>query len=153
GPGSAIYGADAFAGVINVITKSASELSQLGGGLAAGSFDTRNVWVQGGGSWGGWDLGVSVEKLSSEGDPDRIIARDLQSSLDDSLGSSASRGPHEEATDFDVTNAVISLERKHWNFWLYSWKQDEAGIGTGISDALDHEGYQNAEQHLTSVKY
>ena len=40
GPGSALYGADAFAGVINIITKSAAEVDGTEFGVRAGSFST-----------------------------------------------------------------------------------------------------------------
>src|SRR5690606_17372575 len=40
GPGSALYGADAFAGVINVITKTGADIARNRAGVRAGSFDT-----------------------------------------------------------------------------------------------------------------
>ena len=39
GPGSAIYGADAYAGTINIITKNATEIDGLELGASAGSFN------------------------------------------------------------------------------------------------------------------
>ena len=42
GPGSAVYGADAFAGVINVITKKADDINGTEAGLRAGSFDSQD---------------------------------------------------------------------------------------------------------------
>jgi len=41
GPGSALYGADAFSGVINVITKSASDIQGTEMGGNTGSFSTK----------------------------------------------------------------------------------------------------------------
>jgi iron complex outermembrane receptor protein len=38
GPGSALYGADAFAGVINIITKTAADINGSQFGVRAGSF-------------------------------------------------------------------------------------------------------------------
>lgn len=52
GPGSALYGADAFAGVINVITKTATEIGGSEVGLKVGSFDTQDAWFMHGGTWG-----------------------------------------------------------------------------------------------------
>src|SRR5690606_25054979 len=45
GPGSALYGADAFAGVINVITKSRADIPKGEAGVRIGSFNTRGVWL------------------------------------------------------------------------------------------------------------
>ncbi len=42
GPGSALYGANAFAGVINVITKDAEDVDGAEFGIGAGSWDTRS---------------------------------------------------------------------------------------------------------------
>ena len=46
GPGSAIYGADAFSGVINIITKNARDIDGLRVGGRGGSFQTKNIWGQ-----------------------------------------------------------------------------------------------------------
>ena len=48
GPGSAIYGADAFAGVINVITKTPSITGKKFVGGRVGSFDSDDLWFIGG---------------------------------------------------------------------------------------------------------
>jgi iron complex outermembrane receptor protein len=53
GPGSALYGADAFSGVINSITRTAADLDGTQLGLRGGSFNSRDAWVQHGGAWGG----------------------------------------------------------------------------------------------------
>ena len=52
GPGSAVYGADAFSGVINVITKDAKSIDGTDIGLRAGSFSTKEFWLQHGQSFG-----------------------------------------------------------------------------------------------------
>ena len=45
GPGSAVYGADAFAGVINIITKTAEEYDGFTVGARIAEFDTREAWL------------------------------------------------------------------------------------------------------------
>lgn len=153
GPGSAIYGADAFAGAINVITKGPAEMPDFQAGAGIGSFDTHNAWLQLSTAWAGWDLGFTLEKVSSNGDRDRIIERDLQSSLDTVYGSNASLAPGAAATDYDILNTQLRVSREHWSLGLSSWKQDEAGIGAGVSETLDAHGYQDANQHLLGVSY
>jgi len=44
GPGSALYGADAFSGVINIITKTSADLDGTQLGLRIGSFNSRDAW-------------------------------------------------------------------------------------------------------------
>ncbi|MCU7811394.1 MAG: TonB-dependent receptor plug domain-containing protein, partial [Candidatus Thiodiazotropha sp. (ex Notomyrtea botanica)] len=82
GPGSAVHGADAFAGTINVITKDGQEIDGSQGGVRGGSFSRRDAWVQHGGQYGGWDLAVNIDIMKSDGDDSRIIERDLKTTLD-----------------------------------------------------------------------
>jgi outer membrane receptor for ferrienterochelin and colicin len=46
GPGSALYGANAFAGVINIITKTKQDIEGTEVGFRPGSFDTWDTWAQ-----------------------------------------------------------------------------------------------------------
>ncbi len=43
GPGSAMFGADAVGGVVNIVTRTAGEIGGTEVGLRAGSFDTGEV--------------------------------------------------------------------------------------------------------------
>ena len=47
GPGSALYGANAFVAVINVVTKDADEANALEASIAAGNLDTKKISVLG----------------------------------------------------------------------------------------------------------
>ena len=60
GPGSSVHGADAFAGVINVVTKSANNISTSNYGLRSGSFATHSGWVQQTGHLGNIDMFSSI---------------------------------------------------------------------------------------------
>ena len=79
--------------MINIITKDGKEIDGLRGGTRYGSFDTLDGWAQYGGEYGGWDVALSVDYMSSRGDKDRIIDSDLQSDLDMALGTNASLAP------------------------------------------------------------
>ncbi len=48
GPGSAMYGSNAFAGVINVITRRGDDVDGLHAGVSVGSFQRREWWVRAG---------------------------------------------------------------------------------------------------------
>ncbi len=67
GPGSALYGADASAGVINVITKTAGKIKDTEVGLRAGSFATKTAFMQSGSEWNGFDLGITAEFSTTDG--------------------------------------------------------------------------------------
>ena len=58
GPGSALYGADAYSGVINIITKGPESVDGQTIGGRVGSFDTRGGWLESGHQIG--DIGMSM---------------------------------------------------------------------------------------------
>jgi len=157
GPGSAVFGADAFAGVINVITKDRSDHDGSVIGGRAGSFDTQEGWVQYGGDHAGWDVAVSIEYSNSEGDRDRIINSDLQMLLDlpapNGFGTSASLAPGPLETGYSMLNSSISLKREQWSVWFNSWNLSDAGVGPGVAQALDPIGQQEVDQYSVKVDF
>lgn len=153
GPGSAIFGADAFAGVINVITKDGSEIDGTVVGARAGSFDTQDLWVQYGAEHSGWEVGASVEYSHSDGDRDRIIQSDLQTILDAGFGTSASRAPGPLETRYELLNTSLGAKRDNWGLWFNSWNLRDAGVGPGAAQALDPVGHQDVDQYTFMIDY
>ena len=141
GPGSAVYGADAFAGVINVITKNAAELSGITTGIRAGSFNSQDIWLQHGGEHAGWATAFSFEYSGSDGDDSRYINQD-------SLSNSGSM-----STQYKLYNTSLDLEKNNWNLWLNSWNLRDAGLGVGATQALDPVGRQKADQYTVKLDY
>ncbi|MDF3031217.1 MAG: TonB-dependent receptor [Moraxellaceae bacterium] len=137
GPGSALYGADAFAGVINLITK--SPLDVKGGQFSAsgGSFSTQRGTLLQGGTLGEVHGLLSLSAVRTKGDRNAIITRDAQTNIDALAGTSASLAPGAAETgvkDFDA-RADLAWGDYHLRFgWSQAW---EAGTGQGINDALD----------------
>jgi iron complex outermembrane receptor protein len=153
GPGSAVYGADAFAGVINVIPKSAHEIGGTRVGLRKGSFDTRDAWLQYGGTAGGWDVAFNMEYNRSDGDRDRRVDSDMQTTLDTGFGTNASLAPGSLDTDYEILNTRLDVARGNWKLGMWAWIQDGAGIGPGGAQALDPYGKQDVNQYLVDAQY
>jgi len=84
GPGSALYGADASAGVINVITKTAGKIEETEVGLRAGSFNTKAAFIQTGGDFYDHELALTAEFSSTDG-PDPYIKSDRNNEAGNSL--------------------------------------------------------------------
>jgi iron complex outermembrane receptor protein len=80
GPGSAVYGADAFAGVINIITKTASEIDGVEFGSRLGKFDSRDVWALYGKKLGNFDIALMAEWGETDGH-DEDVNSDFASGL------------------------------------------------------------------------
>lgn len=81
GPGSAVYGADAFAGTINIITKTAAEINGSSFGVRAGSFKTWDTWFQHGSKQGELEI-VAYLKIGGTDGQRRTIQADAQSGID-----------------------------------------------------------------------
>jgi outer membrane receptor for ferrienterochelin and colicins len=153
GPGSAVYGADAFAGVINVITKSAQEIdgSEVGGRV--GSFDFREAWVLHSDQWAGWDLAFGLDWQHTNGDNRRRVHTDFQTQFDSLFGTNASRATGQLSTNYQTLNGYLTLTRKPWNIHLWAWQQFNSGLGAGVAQALDPNGDNDVQQYLGDVTW
>jgi outer membrane receptor for ferrienterochelin and colicins len=153
GPGSAIYGADAFAGVINVITKSAGAINETRVGLGAGSFAMRDLWVQSALQEPNYELGFTLAYQESGGDSSRRINADVQTGLDQFLGTQASRAPGALATGYQVLDTHLALAHKDLQLNLWGWLSRAAGLGAGAAQALDPDGSDEGRVLLVDAKY
>ena len=75
GPGSAIYGADAFAGVINIMTKTSPEVNSTSTGLRYGTSNSKSYWLQTGGSIGKLGYMAIVEGRKTDGSNEIITLK------------------------------------------------------------------------------
>jgi iron complex outermembrane receptor protein len=157
GPGSAVYGADAYAGVINIITKEASDIDGAIFGGREGSFDTHDLWFQYGKTFGDWDVALSFEWQQSDGDDDRVVKSDFQSTLDSSFGTNASLAPGPLETRYEVFDTHLGIKRLSalgdWDLRLWNWRLEDAGVGAGAYQALDPEGKQSDDLYLVDLSY
>ncbi len=152
GPGSALYGADAFAGVINIITKKAGDIDGAVIGGRGGSWGTRSTWGQLGQTWQGWDVAASLQYNNNGADGDRIIKADAQTAADTAVGTQASLAPGPMQTQWERWNAHLNLQRKYVdvNFWAFS--EVNAGLRAGAGGSLDNRGHLDGENFLADVK-
>lgn len=153
GPGSAIYGADAYAGVINIITKDATGLGGTVTGGRVGSFDSQEFWLQHGATYADWDVAFSFEWQTTDGDRDRVVKRDAQTTLDEIHGTRASLAPGALDTRYDLFNTRLEIGRGDWKFSLWNWRLEDAGVGAGAAQALDPEGCQSDNLYLADLAW
>lgn len=148
GPGSALYGADAYSGVINIITKSAAEIQGTEFGINTGSFSTRDVWIQHGGKLGSIDVAAYFRIGKSAGSAE-IVTADAQTGLDRVFGTRASLAPGPLNNGHDAVDAHLDLSYEKWRWRSNFILRDNMGTGTGTSSALDPSGKLKS-QRLTS---
>lgn len=158
GPGSAVYGADAFAGVINIITKSKNDLDGLNIGVRGGSLDTKNTWLQYGADvFKNWDLSANFEYAKQDADTSRVVDGDLQSLMDlappDGFGTSASLAPTYLDRRYESLSYNLHLTNDNWKFGVDGWNQRDKGVGAGASQAIDHEGHDDTDHMLLTAEY
>ncbi|MES2951748.1 MAG: TonB-dependent receptor [Pseudomonadota bacterium] len=148
GPGSALYGAEAYAGVINIITRTAVDTQGTTVTAGAGSFNTWDASVRHGGKWGGIDAAAYLRVGSTEGHKE-IITADAQTLNDSRFGTRASRAPGPVSTGYDAVDANLDLAYGQWR-WRSSWKErNNVHVGAGINSALDPDS-TGTSRRLTS---
>ena len=145
GPGSALYGADAFAGVINIVTKTAADTPGTDIGLRAGSFGSADVWAQHGGEIGPFELAAYLRVGHTDGFR-KIVSADAQTGLDAVFGTHASLAPGPVDVGFDAVDASLDLARGHWRARMGYKLRDEIGTGAGVAAALDPVGKARTER-------
>jgi outer membrane receptor for ferrienterochelin and colicins len=152
GPGSALYGADAFAGVINIITKTVPDISGTQLGLRAGSFNSLDGWVQHGGQWGGFDVAAYLRAGHTDGSH-QIITADTQSFYDTVFGTSASLAPGPVNLGYDAIDGRIDFSRNKWQLRAGYQQRSNAGSGVGAASALDPVGNNYGERVNADLTY
>ncbi|MDD5295413.1 MAG: TonB-dependent receptor [Rhodocyclaceae bacterium] len=136
GPGSALYGSDASAGVINVVTKTAGRITQSEAGVRVGSFDSQDAWVQHGGNWNGYDVGFTAE-LSHTGGHDPFIAGDGQTTKDLAYGTHASYAPGYAHYGWDNADFHFSMASGNWHLNTDYSRHSNVEIGLTGAAVLD----------------
>ena len=136
GPGSALYGADAFAGVINIVTKGSNDIQHNDTGVQAGSFNSLRSWVNYGTRQYNTDIGLSLEYSQTDGF-DSIITADAQTLLDSLTGSHASLAPSKTNMGRNTLDARLQLEGNNWTSHLGYQRRYNLEMGAGIAQAID----------------
>lgn len=152
GPGSALYGADAFSGVINIITKGRGDIGDGEVGARIGSFGSREVWWLGGGEWNGVDLAMSMEVYDTDGH-DKIVPADTQSLLDGLFGTSASSAPGPVNTGRQGAEVRLDASKGDWRLRLGYQGRDHVESGAGVAPVLDPLGYGASDRFNADLTY
>ncbi|MBL4761462.1 MAG: TonB-dependent receptor, partial [Gammaproteobacteria bacterium] len=151
GPGSVVYGADAFAGVINLVTDEPGERDNEIS-VRTGQFNSTDISLYVGKVVNDHKFSLSIEHQESDGDDDLVANADLQTVFDGLFGTSASLAPGKLDESYDTTQIIVKYQWKNLKIQHYNWK-NEFGLGAGIANALDSRGYGKSEATNTSIRY
>ncbi|KFI22998.1 ligand-gated channel [Nitrosococcus oceani] len=152
GPGSAIYGADAFAGVINIITKTKADIAGTEIGGRAGSFNSWDGWALHGDSWGGFDVAVMLEYGDTDGQG-RTIDADAQTFFDSQFDTDTSLAPGSVNLQRKNFDARLDISREYWRLRAGLQRRSNFGNGAGVAQALDPNGRFASDRWNADLTY
>ncbi len=132
--------------MINIITKTAADTKGTEIGVRAGSFNSRDNWVQHGGKWGAVDVAAYLNVGSTDGQKG-IITQDAGRLR----GATVAPGPVN--TGYDAIDASVDFGYDKWR-WRAGYKlRDNMGTGAGVSSALDPVGKQRGERITSDLSW
>lgn len=137
GPGSALYGADAFSGVINLITKTADEIKGFEAGAGIGEFNTRHGWLQYGHVAGSLKASFYLRHGRTDGN-NKIIPADQATFLDSIFQTRTSLAPGPLNNDAREVDFRADISIPNWRF-RFGHQRRKLGTAAGANDALDSE--------------
>jgi iron complex outermembrane receptor protein len=157
GPGSALYGADAYAGVINVITKSFSDIKANEAGALVGSFDTVNPWFNFAFGDEKRNASINIEFVNSDGQ-DSIIESDAQSAIDTVAAElfglpPISNAPGQVNAGFQGLDIFADFNYDDLTLKLSIQDRTDVGLGQGAGEALDPIGRLGSQKIIADVQY
>lgn len=152
GPGSALYGSDAYSGVINIITKTAADTPGTVLGARAASFAARDGWIQHGQKIGPLELAAYLRVGRTDGFRSLIDA-DAQTRNDRLFGTHASLAPGPVNTGYDAVDANLDLKFEKWRLRSGYKLRDNLGTGAGIASALDPVGKSKSERITSDLSW
>lgn len=139
GPGSAVFGADAAAGIVNLITRTASSGPLAEVGAVGGNLNSRGIH----GLWGAAlrEADLRLYGAYYETDfTDRALMADAQSNFDRMLNTDASLAPGPVNAARKILETRANLAGHHWALRASHRNEFDFGTGIGLTYALDPTG-------------
>ncbi|MDM8565733.1 TonB-dependent receptor plug domain-containing protein [Candidatus Halobeggiatoa sp. HSG11] len=133
GPGSAVFGADAFSGVINIITKGVEDINGTETGMRVGAFNTQDAWLLHGSQQSGFDIVTMLEYHNTDGHQE-IVDMDAQSQFDKKHGTNVSYTPGAISLSRRNLDARFDISRGNWQLRTgYQGRRNVTAIKLRIS--------------------
>lgn len=152
GPGSALYGADAVSGVVNIITKAADDIDSTQLGVSAGSYRSGSAWATHAGSWGPLRMAGFVQTGTTRG-ADPQIQADAQTRLDKVFGTHASYAPGPANLGQDSLDVQLDIAWENWRLRAAQRDRYHAGGGAGVASVLDRNGLTKTQRSTLDLSW
>ena len=148
GPGSALYGADAVSGVINIITKTADDIKGTEIGGRVGSFQSHHAWLLHGSHWNGFDTSFSLDYSETAGHQ-QTVYQDMQSLLDKATGTDVSQAPGRTYLRKHQLNFHGAINQEHWKVAAHWTHVPQQGAGFGNTLVINpEENHKNSQYQI-----
>ena len=149
GPGSAVYGADAFSGVINIITKGINSVSSKEVGVKAGSFNTTSSWINYVNSDDALKYSINAQWSKTKGDSNRTVQTDAMHGFGLDFLSNAPG-----ALDTKIETIDLHTQLSYQGFFASAWYlENEGGTGAGAAQALSNGDIEKTEALTLNTGY
>jgi iron complex outermembrane receptor protein len=150
GPGSALYGADAMSGVINIVTKQADDINGTETGLRIGSYRTTDAWMLNGYQEKDLKIATSLQVFDSDGQKG-IIKEDGQTQIDRLIGTNVSKAPSGVNLGRKGIDARVDATKD--DFRLQANYRTRRNVEDGILTSLDPEGRLRGDSYNLTLNY
>lgn len=152
GPGSALYGADAFSGVIAITTKRGAGSQGGSARLSLGSYGERALSLQQGAALGPLAWSAYLRAGRSYG-PDPVVQADAQTALDALFGTHASLAPGRLHTGHRDLDAGLQLAWQELKLQAGFKRRDGVGSGAGLAQALSDRDWARSDTTTLAADY
>ena len=147
GPGSALYGANAFVAVVNIITRNANEIDGIETKGSYGSFDTRKINLTGGKAFeNGLQIEGSFDYFKTNGE-DFIIERDTLS------GTPFTTTPGDAYLHVEKTDIFLKASYGDLTFRGHYLTKKNKGYYIGMTYALTDDSVDHPVSYWGELSY
>ena len=150
GPGSALYGTNAFSGVINIITKEAEDVEGVELTARGGSYNTQQYNVLFGKEWHGLEAVINFNYYDTDG-YEGVVESDAQDYFDDIYGTDVAETPGKMNTYIEQYEASMNLKYKGFTL---DGKYGDKSAGMPLNSFfLDDQTYSDGIKYYLNLSY
>lgn len=151
GPGSAIYGANAFLAVVNIFTKEAADVDGLEVTSGGGSYGTQQHNLMLGKIIKDLEIYANFNFLDTNGFKG-FVPQDRQTIIDEFSGTNASKSPG--YTNSRLWKYDLDIGARYHDFAFKGrYTKDNRGLFSGVENALDDKGRNKFENYFLELSY
>jgi iron complex outermembrane receptor protein len=151
GPGSAVYGTNAIAGVINVITKTADDIDGWELSTQGGSYDTQQHNILYGKRFSDLDVVFNYNYFNTHGFNGHLD-KDALTSFDRIFGTSTSLAPRRLSGDDEKYDASLNMRYKGFTF-DGKYVDRDRDLPVGLYPILNEKSTTSVKDYYLNLSY